>query len=257
MPTPLEGHISPDPDVRKSLSSLLSAMEPGVTPRPLPITITTFVDSRGEITPEGPISSHIVTSTSLHAALLQTSEELRAEYPGLERFKVAAERNLGVFFQADLKLLPAQGSTIKQYDPKTQSFVEPFTPDSDGVLKGPFTYLLSTTVCERLEPTFVINPTIRTIPTEQEGTTMDVIVLRPLRDPDVQRAPADEQHEKWKKRAMEVIGHAYKGGTHVDLTYQDQAGGGETVLRGDGPVAVETFRVGGFEWHPTVRAFCT
>ena len=49
---------------------------------------------------------------------------------------------------------------------------------------------------------------------------------------------------------MEVIGHAYKGGGHVDLLYPKD--GGETRSEGEGDVVVETFRVGGFEWIPTV-----
>lgn len=236
--------------MRKSLASLLAALDPDVAPRRLPITTTTLIGSNTEIAAEGPIYSHIVTSTSLHAALLQTSEELRAEHPGLERFKMAAERNLGVFFQAKLKLIPSTGSSFKQYDPRTRSFVDPFTTGVGGILDGPFTYLLSTTVCERLEPTFVINPTIRTISPDQEDGTMDVVVLRPLRDPDVARARPEERSDRWKSRAVEVIGNAYKHGAHIDLTYLEE--GGKTTPRGHGAVAVEVFRVGGFEWQPTV-----
>lgn len=163
---------------------------------------------------------------------------------------MAAERNLGVFFQARLRLLPSQNSTIQQYDPRTKKFVAPFTVKGD-TLEGPFTYVLSTTICERLEPTFVINPTLKTIPSESSGT-MDLVILRPLRDPDVRQADPSERPELWKKRAMEVIGQAYNGGRHVDLRYPNE--GGPTVKEGngDGQVAVETFRVGGFEWIPTV-----
>lgn len=196
--------------------------------------------------------SHIVTSTSLHAALLQTSEELRAEFPGLERFKMAAERNLGVFFQAKVKLLRPAGSSVKQYDPQSKSFIDPYTTDGHDTLEGPFTYLLATTVCERLESTFVINPTLRTVLPGPTDSTMDIVILRPLRDPDVRGASRPEQVDKWKKRAMEVIGAAYRDGAHVDLTYPDE--GGETVSNGPGQIAVETFRVGGFEWTPTVRS---
>ena len=162
---------------------------------------------------------------------------------------MAAERNLGVFFQARLRLLPPHSSSVQQYNPANQSFVKPFTTDGRDTLEGPFTYVLSTSICERLEPTFVINPTLRTVPLESTGT-MDLVILRPLRDPDVQRAVPEEQPEVWKKRAMEVIGQAYNGGGHVDLRYPDA--GGQTVTEWDGQVAVETFRVGGFEWIPTV-----
>jgi hypothetical protein len=81
---------------------------------------------------------------------------------------------------------------------------------------------------------------------------MDIVILRPLRDPHVRSAAnAEEQQDRWKKRAMEVIGHAYKGGGHVDLRYSHD--GGETRFDGDGDVVVETFRVGGFEWIPEVN----
>jgi hypothetical protein len=139
---------------------------------------------------------------------------------------------------------------VQQYNPKTKTFVAPYTV-KDDTLDGPFTYLLSTTTCERLEPTFVINPTLKSVPPSSHTPTMDIIILRPLRDPDVRSATTpDEQQERWKKRAMEVIGHAYKGGGHVDLLYPE--GGGETKSEGEGDVVVETFRVGGFEWIPTV-----
>lgn len=162
---------------------------------------------------------------------------------------MAAERNLGVFFEAHLRLLPPQGSTLQQYDPKTKSFVAPYTIDNGDTLEGPFTYVLSTTICDRLEPTFVINPTLKTNP-PQSDRSMDLVILRPLRDPDVRRADPSDRPEKWAKRAMEVIGQAYKEGVHVNLRYPDE--GGQTVEEGDGQIAVETFRAGGFEWTPTV-----
>jgi hypothetical protein len=128
--------------------------------------------------------------------------------------------------------------------------VDPYTIDGNKI-DGPFTYLLSTTTCERLEPTFVINPTLKSIPPNPKIPTMDVIILRPQRDPDVRSATVtEEQQERWRKRAMEVIGHAYKGGGHVDLLYPKE--GGETRSEGEGDVVVETFRVRGFEWIPTV-----
>ena len=250
VPADVEAALPSDQESRETLSYLISSLSPSSRPSPLPITLTTINDSDGNPTPDSPIPSHIVLSTSLHAALLHTSEELRTEYPGLERFKVAAQRNLGVFFKAHVKFLAPPAGVVQQYNPKTKTFVAPYTA-KDDMLDGPFTYLLSTTTCERLEPTFVINPTLKSLPTNASTPTMDIIILRPLRDPDVRSATTpDEQQERWKKRAMEVIGHAYKGGGHVDLLYPEE--GGETKSEGDGDVVVETFRVGGFEWIPTV-----
>jgi hypothetical protein len=252
LPSDVEAALPSDKETRETLSSLISSLSPAFKPSPLPITLTTITDSDGNPTPDSPIPSHIVLSTSLHAALLHTSEELRTEYPGLERFKVAAQRNLGVFFQAQVQFLAPPNGLVQQYDPKTKTFTAPYTA-KDDTLDGPFTYLLSTTTCERLEPTFVINPTLKSLPPSSDTPTMDIIILRPLRDPDVRSATSpDEQQERWKKRAMEVIGYAYKGGGHVDLLYPED--GGETKSEGEGDVVVETFRVGGFEWIPTVSS---
>ena len=155
-----------------------------------------------------------------------------------------------MFFQARVDFIAPHGGAIQQYDPKTKSFSAPYTTNEDS-LEGPFTYLLSTTICERLEPTFVINPTLKSIATSPETPTMDIVILRPLRDPHVRAVSgAEDQQERWKSRAMEVIGHAYKGGGHVDLLYPED--GGETKADGEGEVVVETIRAGGFEWIPIV-----
>ncbi|RXK38171.1 hypothetical protein M231_04545 [Tremella mesenterica] len=208
------------------------------------------------------IYSHIVLSTSLHASILDTSESLRVTHPGIERFGIAAQQNAGLFFDADLIMFPPTGGEVKQYDPKLDKFVTPFTSDieslilltqqaksykkvsnnmpnltidnekgndSEGegnkegvVLKGPFSYLLSSTLADRMEEKFMICPTLRTHPPsylkrsasgpshrkplisqekntestmdhdggkedeeEEEGPTMDVVILRPFRDPAV------------------------------------------------------------------------
>ena len=78
---------------------------------------------------------------------------------------------------------------------------------------------------------------------------MDVVVLRPLRDPRVRASGTQEEKEEaWRVRATEVLGWAYRDGGHVDLTYTS----GEAEVRGSGEVIVETFRCGGFDWTPEV-----
>ncbi|EIW66080.1 hypothetical protein TREMEDRAFT_65925 [Tremella mesenterica DSM 1558] len=206
--------------------------------------------------------SHIVLSTSLHASILDTSESLRVIHPGIERFGIAAQQNAGLFFDADLIMFPPTGGEVKQYEPRLDKFVIPFTTDvespllltqqaesykkrrnnmsnltidnekgnhSEGegnkegvVLKGPFSYLLSSTLADRMEEKFMICPTLRTHPPsfltlfasglnhrkplisqekntessmdhdrgkedeeEEEVPTMDVVILRPFRDPAV------------------------------------------------------------------------
>nr|WVH01964.1 acylglycerol kinase [Naematelia aurantialba] len=240
-----------DPDVPYQLSSLLASLEGVTEPRRLPITLTSLQSPTSSTS--DPIPSHIELSTALHAAILADSESLRAAYPGLERFRIAAEQNLGVFFQADVRLLPPHGGQVKQYDPSTGAWATPFTTESD-TLPGPFTYLLSATLTPRLEPTFVILPLLATLPPDPaEPPTMDIIILRPLRDPAVRSALAtggqEAASEAWKVRVRHVVGWAYKGGGHVDLTYP--LDGGEAEMKGNGEVVVETFRCGGFEWTPT------
>lgn len=149
---------------------------------------------------------------------------------------------------------------MKQYNPSTKTFVEPYTQPSnhtttiDGIspgvtdgteLDGPFSYFLAVTTVDRLEPTFRIAPTITANPPDPANPTMDVIVLRPMRDPKVRAAKEQDRGEVWAARAWEVIGGAYRDGAHLEFRYTAENGG-------DGEVAVECFRVGGFEWTPKV-----
>ena len=236
------------------LSSLLAYLHPDIKSHPLPVTITSI--------PGVPrIPSVVVTSTALHAAILHTSEGLRASHPGVERFKIAAALNASVFFRADAKLINAQ-----QYDPTTDTFVKPFTIATDEV-QGPFGYFLSTTIADRLEDTFEISPVIRSKP--PAPGTMDVVVLRPLRDPRVRAAlasvsesdvsKAEETAGKiWMKRVAEILGAAYKHGEHVHMRYPKDAGAEHNELPASaeqgGEYVVEYFRCEGFEWIPTVSS---
>lgn len=192
---------------------------------------------------DGPaIHTHVVASFALHAAILKDSEDLRIEHPGVERFKMAAEKNASAFFEADVKLLPATDG-ILQYDPISQSFKQAETTE----LSGPFAYFLSTSTTARLEPTFVIAPLLERIPAT--SPSMDIVIIRPMRDQSVAKLDPEERGVKWAARAWEVVGSAYNKGSHVDLTYPAK---GETLERGQGQAVVEYFRCGGFEWTPKV-----
>ena len=128
-------------------------------------------------------------------------------------------------------------------------------PSSDQVqLEGPFTYLLSTTTTPRLEPEFIISPLLSRIPpASDDPPSMDLIIVRPLRDPRVQTQISDTQKQEiWKARAREILGWAYNQGGHVDLTYDEHE---EAEKQGKGDVVVEIFRCGGFEWIPAVRLY--
>ena len=218
--------------------------------------------------PPLPIPTHIVLSTSLHAALLSDSEDLRTTHPGIERFKMAAEQNLPVAFKATAILR----GRVMQYSPSANSFVAPFTTDSqteatnttdgtDGqgqgqgqvVLRGPFSYFLSTTTVTKLEPTFVIAPTLKSFPTQDQNVpTMEIIVLRPLRDPIVRNALGQGEEaiaNAREARCREVMGWAYQEGKHVGLTYAED---GKIEANGQGQVVAEVFRCEGFDWIPSV-----
>ena len=254
LPPDIQAALGTDPPQSDlhALSSVFLLLTQSTPPRNLPITITTILDGNAQPT-EPRITSHIVLSTALHAALLSDSESLRAAHPGIERFKIAAQNNLPIAFLARVKL---HGPTITQYSPRSRRFVEPFTiPISGGEkggaeLTGPFSYFLSVTTTDRLEPTFIIAPTLHNCP--PEGATLDLVVLRPARDPTVQTT--SDEAERANARAArlgEAMGWAYQNGKHVDMTYSTTHPG-DTEENGEGEVVCEVFRCSGFEWTPQV-----
>ncbi|WVQ93209.1 hypothetical protein IAU59_000273 [Kwoniella sp. CBS 9459] len=331
------------------LSSLFSFISREHHALPLPLTRTTLLPSLPgyanspsdlEAQREAPsITSHIVLSTSLHAAILHTSEKLRQKYPGVERFKVAAQQNVTSLFNARMKLYPSVDSSnsqasaadrdvvdvgvdvgvgeskptattkkamtrrpVEQYDPRTGRWISPFTADPDArsteewdeeagiwALEGPFAYVVSTATVDRFESNFVISPltslrrsttataaTSTADPTGAAGQTeigsgsgseraalrhdlkksdlpshlgthhsedrtdqsqsqseftkggdashpyIYLTILRPTRDPLIKSTPLARRGSVWSKRAFQVIGQAYEGGKHVDLTFPPQ-----------------------------------
>ncbi|KAJ7063045.1 ATP-NAD kinase-like domain-containing protein [Mycena amicta] len=197
--------------------------------------------------PEAKVSA-VVVSTSLHASILKDSEKLRAEMPGMERFKVAAQQNSNKWFNSSVKLLPAPGVGVVQiYDPVTQGFVTHADSDPEGDsivdMEGPFSYFLATVNVDRLEPAFIISPlTSRIPPTE---ATCDIVILRPLRSPAIS-SDTPSTRATFVPVLSKVFGAAYQGGGHVDLTYDEDG----AVGTGTGPVVVEYVRCAGFEWIP-------
>ncbi|BEJ15762.1 hypothetical protein CspHIS471_0503670 [Cutaneotrichosporon sp. HIS471] len=244
VPVPLTGRLEPliAPGDMHALASLIRALEGGA-PRSLPVTQTTISNA-------DPIPSHIVLSTALHANILADSEAFRAEMPGIERFKVAAAANISVFFPARVQLLPSTKG-VRTYDPRTRDWKA--VPEEEYTLEGPFGYFLSTTTTPRLEPTFVVAPTLARLPPAPHEGTMDIVVLRPMRDPKVRAA--DDKAAAWAPRAKEVLGAAYDDGRHIALVYGrngcvDLSARVPQHDEGGEPV-VEVFRCAGFEWTPT------
>ena len=183
------------------------------------------------------VLSVVVTSTALHAAILRDSEALRASVPGIERFKLAAAQNATTWYRARARLL----APVQRYDVTTGVFEE----EEPLELSGPFVYFLSTVNVDRLEPLFRIAPLQRTLPPPPGGPqTMDVIVVRPLRDPSLEGKAGEKERERFKERVWGAIGAAYQDGAHINVRYDSQDG------KTDGLPVVEYFRVGGWEWIP-------
>ncbi|BEI84865.1 hypothetical protein CcaverHIS002_0502660 [Cutaneotrichosporon cavernicola] len=244
VPVPLTARLEPliAPGNMHALASLIRALEGGA-PRSLPVTQTSISNA-------DPIPSHIVLSTALHANILADSEAFRAEMPGIERFKLAAAANISVFFPARVQLFPST-TGVRMYDPRTKDWNT--VPEEDYTLEGPFGYFLSTTTTPRLEPTFVVAPTLARLPPAPHEGTMDIVVLRPMRDPKVRAA--DDKAAAWAPRAKEVLGAAYDDGRHIALVYGrngcvDLSARVPQHDEGGEPV-VEVFRCAGFEWTPT------
>lgn len=218
----------------KLLSSLLTFLS--ATPRLLPLTLALTTISAPEGTPAPTVISAVVTSTSLHAAILHDSEALRASVPGIERFKIAAAQNATTWYRARARLL----DPVQRYDVASGAFVA----QEPCELLGPFAYFLSTVNVDRLEQQFRITPLQRSLPPPHGAQTMDVLVVRPLRDPSLEGKDGEAEREKFKERVWSAIGGAYQDGAHIHARYDSLDG------QAEGTPVVEYFRVGGWEWIP-------
>ncbi|WWC91196.1 uncharacterized protein L201_006138 [Kwoniella dendrophila CBS 6074] len=273
-----------DEENQYQLSSLLSYLSKS-SPICLPITQTVLSSSSANANNNGEdngenILSHVVLSTSLHASILNDSEALRSTHPGVERFKIAAKQNSSKLFHANVSLHPSNNDEIvEQWDPRESKWVKPFTSiNNDNAsspkeiknainINGPFSYFLSTSSVDRLEPSFVISPltSLRQKQEDNDNQHIYVTIIRPLRDPLITSAKTEDRKEKTSNRAFEVIGNAYSNGNHVNLTYpaykfskneenktDDEAEGEKYSLevKGEGEPVVEVYRCSSFEWIP-------
>jgi hypothetical protein len=115
---------------------------------PLRVAVTTLSPPLSDSKPPTVIDSVVVVSTSFHAIILRESESLRREIPGLERFKVAAQKNASRWYNSSVKLYPVSSAGVVQvYDPSARHF-RPHSLSSNNApivnLEGPFLYFLST-----------------------------------------------------------------------------------------------------------------
>lgn len=222
-------------------SSLLNFLS--ATPRLVPLTLalTTIAPPGPGPGPSTTVVSAVVTSTSLHAAILHDSEALRASVPGIERFKIAGAQNATTWYRARARLL----GPVWRYDGGAAgAFVAVEEEEEECELRGPFAYFVSTVNVDRLEQHFRIAPLQRALPPGHGTQTMDVLVVRPLRDPSLEGKDGEAERERFKERLWGVLGGAYQDGAHIHARYASLDG------KTDGPLVVEYFRVGGWEWIP-------
>lgn len=195
----------------------------------------------------------VVTSHALHAAILRDSEALRAEHPGVERFKMAAMQNVATWYRARLTL-HAGACGVRVYDPQTEAFVDASdyerTDAGDVVVDGPFVYM-NAMVVERLEPTFVPAPFASghcRASLRRPREALDVVVLRPGRSPVIKAdADADARRAFGEGPLTEVLMRGmYSEGAHVAYVY---GADGRVVPHGPGTPVVEYFRAAGYTWE--------
>lgn len=234
----------------RSLEAFLGAS----TPRSLTLSLTSLLGPLAGQSNSRPVASVVVTSTALHAAILEDSEKLREKIPGIERFKVAAQQNITKWYASRVKLLPIPSSGIVHiYDPRKGDFVLPDDSNAGHSaldVHGPFAYFLSTVNVDRLEPEFRINPMISKSSTMD--TSMDVVMVPPQRDPTF-TLDTLQAREKFAEKTVAVLTTAYQDGNHINLRYSEN---GDITENGDGNTVVECFRCGGWEWIP-VRCSCS
>lgn len=247
--------LTKDPDVSYRLQSVQSFID-GTKTVPLTFAIATLSSPPFERKRPKVAISAVVASTSLHASILNDSERLRAEMPGLERFKHAAELNSKRWYSSFVKLLPASATGVVQiYDPSAKAFIphpESYEDDPIVDLDGPFAYFLSTVNVDRLEPAFCITPLTSRLPSSSKEATVDIVIVRPLRDPSLS-LDTPEARAAYVEKLWAVMGGAYRSGSHVDLRYDIN---GKIVSEGDGLTVVEYIRCGGWEWIPVSGMFC-
>ncbi|POW23080.1 hypothetical protein PSHT_00583 [Puccinia striiformis] len=233
-------------------------------PEPSPSTLTLAcaqtLDRNKTVVQES--VSFVVTSTALHASILETANQLVHEpdyepSKGTAVFKQAFTSNVSRTWHASVTLLPsALDGTIQQYDPSTERLVPvSMVAGAEEVrLEGPFSYFTACLV-DRLESKFIIaplrNPDRSPLSDEShKATTIDLVIIRPTRDPTLktilEQNPGsssarrdqlrDEALAKYVGLVMEA---AYQEGSHINL------------LTDNGLPIVEYYRCGGWTWTPS------
>lgn len=231
-----------DYDAANRLQSVVAYLTGTGATRPLALARNTVIKRDGSI--KHSLISVMVGSTALHANLMHTSESLRATIPGVERYAVAAKRNLTKWSHAKVRLISTEEYPLLMYDVRTDFMkCQPI----DHRIDGPFAYFLSTLNIDRLEADFMITPLISKI--KPSLHTMDVVIVRPLRCPQVKGDTADDR-QRFAQALMGCMAAA-RGGMHTLVHYPRDPNSKETVwYAGNGRMIVEYYRCSGWEWVP-------
>lgn len=259
----------------RSLRAYISSLKPAKAEgsfRLYPLTLANTTVHEEDSKPKE-VLTHLITSHALHAAILRDSEELRESYPGIERFKMAAQKNVTSWIDGELvlKRAPTAGLPLQKYNPRTRKFDE--VEGEGSVVEGPFFYIASMTT-DRLEPSFVPAPfgfaeassSASSSSLARPPQCLDVVLIRPLKDPQVQVAlPNTLKDISWEaestlqarqtfaeKRVTPITQGMYDEGKHVNLVYPTVEGRLEERIWEDvdGVDVIDYWRVGGWEWTP-------
>ncbi|GAA5879680.1 hypothetical protein JCM16303_004130 [Sporobolomyces ruberrimus] len=263
---PPESLLYPDSTPLSPFYSFLSFLRRSNAPLPLPLALNTINHSASSTIPRvPPILTSVVTSAALHACLLHDAEALRSTYPGLERFKIAAQENVKQWWDGTISLR----NTVKRYDSKTKGFVQRGNGEDEVKLEGPFAYWVSSLV-SRFEPSFVVaplrSPQHQLAPSEatNDAGSIDLVVIRPRRHVptrEAYEAGGDEEEVKkgFADTVWQVTGGMYQGGAHVDMLYPQGEGFDDPDAREAGQEQgeteiVEIWRTSEFVWTPVVSS---
>ncbi|CAE7221725.1 unnamed protein product [Rhizoctonia solani] len=231
-----------DAEAASGLQSIVAYLRRTGNTRSLVLARTAVMTSDG--TERESLLSIVVASTALHANLLHTSEELRAAIPGVERYTEAAKQNIHKWSHATARLKPASAGVLL-YDPASDQFVE--AAKEQLTINGPFAYFLSTVNVDRLESGFVVTPLATKI--KPEADVMDIVIIDPLRSPQIS-GDTPEERTKFAQILMGSMGAA-RNGTHVHVRYpKDEVSGESPSESADGPLVIQYYRCGGWEWVP-------
>ena len=215
-----------------SVESALSASQDQLRP------LSLLDVSKGNLsTTEHLYYSHVVTSTCLHAQLLETasSPEWRKLYPGTERFRKAAEKHIGTSYPTRFSLFPRSGGAgVQKWSQASQTWET--IAENGFEIRGDLTYFVSSLV-DRFEATFRITP--HSAPDkDRPADAVDILLVR--------ARSGDKAVEA--ERLMQVLMAAYsEDGKHLQI---------QEEMDGKSSYVVEYYRAQGFDWQPVRSISC-